>query len=113
MKVKMMFRRFMFYLMTFLNGIFVLPFTGLLSSVMMVGGVVCFVLVMIKYMGLLIGFNLPLSIVIPGIEMYSTAAFMIAIVISILIYIGGRYLYGLNNAYIAWIAKMKNRMVEI
>lgn len=106
-------RRIAFYLLAFFTGIIVLPATGGVALALMFGGAICPIGGLVKLIGSMLGFDLPISLFDIGAFHLSPAlGFPLAVIFGIALYVGGRAVWKVLRKYLAWIGHMKRDMLE-
>ena len=104
--------RIAYYLIAFFTGIVVLPATGAVGLALMFGGVVCPIEALIKLIGGILGFDVPISLFeIGSFHLPMAVGFILAVILGFLLLFAGRYLWKLTRQYITWIVGMKQNML--
>ncbi len=104
--------RIAFYLIAFFTGIVVLPATGAVGLALMFGGVVCPIAALIKLIASILGLDVPISLFeIGSFHLPLAVGFILAVLLGVLLFFAGRYLWKLCRRYVAWIVSMKRNML--
>lgn len=104
---------FSFYSLAGLSGMFVFPFTIVLSVGLMLCGVVSPLAGLVKFIGFLMGYDLPFVVIQLGFyRPDAVLSLPISIVLGILLFIAGRALWKLNMKYINVISKTKKKYID-
>lgn len=104
--------RIAFYLTAFFTGIVVLPAAGGVGLALMFGGIVCPVAALIKLIAAMLGYDVPISLFdIGSFHVPLAVGFLLAVVLGFFLLFAGRYLWRLTRKYIAWIVRLKQKML--
>ena len=78
----------------------------------MFGGVVCPIAALIKLIGGILGFDVPISLFeIGAFHLPLAVGFILAVILGLLLLFAGKYLWNLTRKYIAWIIRLKQKML--
>ena len=109
--VKNTLKPLLYYLIVFFPGIVVLPATGAVGLALMLGGAVCPIAALLKLIGGLFGFDVPISLFdIGSFQLPLAVGFPLAVILGLLLLFAGIYLWKLTRKYIAWITILKRNM---
>ena len=105
--------RITFYIIAFFTGLVVLPTTGAVGLAFMFSGVVCPIAALIKLIGEILGFDVPIILFeIGSFHLPLAVGVLLAVVLGLLLLFAGKYLWNLTRKYIAWIVGLKRTMLE-
>lgn len=91
----------------------ILPATGAVGLALMFGGVICPIGGLVKLIGALFGYDLPVSLFdIGSFHMPLALGLLLSVVVGIALFFAGRASWKVTKKYLAWICKMKQNMLE-
>ena len=104
--------RITFCLIAFFTGIVVLPATGGVALALMFGGVICPIGGLVKLIGSLLGYDVPISLFdIGSFQMSPLLGFLLSAVLGIALFFAGKAVWKVTGKYIAWIGETKRNML--